>query len=383
MKFGFISTMGSLPWGGSEDLWSETAACLVRQDHTAIACVHDWGRQEAAPLKRLEELGVGLHRRHQPPQLTTLGLVTEKIAHRLGLRRPRISAYESFASTCPNLTLVSLPGSFPEADSCGPLVRAGLPFVVLVQSAAEQWWPTDPARREAISLLQAARAVLFVSEANRRLVARQLAYDHPQTRVVRNPFRVPYETLLPWPEPAAPLRLAFVGRLEPDAKGCDLALEALADPVWKDRNLTLTFFGTGRAEEGVRALSDRLGLGPRVRFAGHARDIVSIWRDHHALLLPSRYEGMPLAIVEAMLCGRPCIATAVAGHAEFITEGQTGFLANFPTVESVNATLLRAWDSRQLWPGLGAEARRRVRQLVPSAPAQTLADLLLELTRSS
>lgn len=123
------------------------------------------------------------------------------------------------------------------------------------------------------------------------------------------------------------------------------------------------------------------GSEARVRFAGHVPDVVGIWRDHHALLLLSRYEGLPLAMIEAMLCGRPCIVTNVAGNAEFITEGRTGFLAAYPSIDAVDDALNRAWQARGRWPAMGAEAARIVRQLVPPSPSRRMAELLLAFAK--
>ncbi len=54
--------------------------------------------------------------------------------------------------------------------------------------------------------------------------------------------------------------------------------------------------------------------------------VPDIWAANHLLVMPSRFEELPLAMVEAMLCARPVVATDVAGHKEIIEEGVTGFL---------------------------------------------------------
>ncbi|WP_423787774.1 glycosyltransferase, partial [Klebsiella pneumoniae] len=89
-----------------------------------------------------------------------------------------------------------------------------------------------------------------------------------------------------------------------------------------------------------------MGLGDRVKFAGFVTSVENIWAANHALILPSRYEGMPLAMVEAMLCARPVVATDVAGHAEIIDDAINGFLADAPTVGSLGKALDRLWARR-------------------------------------
>ena len=95
----------------------------------------------------------------------------------------------------------------------------------------------------------------------------------------------------------------------------------------------------------IERLVLRLGLTDRVVFAGHAA-VEDIWASNHLLVLPSRYEGLPLVLVEAMLCGRPVVATEIAGHPDLIEEGITGFLAEAPTVSSLLKALERFWARR-------------------------------------
>ena len=115
------------------------------------------------------------------------------------------------------------------------------------------------------------------------------------------------------------------------------------------------------------ALANMLGL-CRVDFRGFTDDVERVWAEHHALVLPSRHEGMPLAVVEAMLCGRVCIVTDVAGNTEFIEDGVTGFVAPAPTAPLVREVLERAWDRRGEWRQIGAAAARAVRERVPPDP---------------
>jgi len=108
-------------------------------------------------------------------------------------------------------------------------------------------------------------------------------------------------------------------------------------------------------------------------------EVEKIWSLNHVLVMPSRFEGLPLAIIEAMLCGRPVIATDVAGHAEVIENGVTGFLADAPTVESFGNALERFWSMREDAREIGAAGAARIRQLVPPDPARVFADKLKEL----
>jgi glycosyltransferase involved in cell wall biosynthesis len=120
------------------------------------------------------------------------------------------------------------------------------------------------------------------------------------------------------------LRLLFVGRLV-HQKGLDLLLEALAVAP---RDVTLDIVGDGPEREALIGQAHRLGVSGRVRFLGWLdRDALPAhFQAADAFAFPSRDEGMPNAVLEAMACGLPVIATDVRGLAEVVVDGRSGWL---------------------------------------------------------
>jgi glycosyltransferase involved in cell wall biosynthesis len=96
------------------------------------------------------------------------------------------------------------------------------------------------------------------------------------------------------------------------------------------------------------------------------RNVEEVWANHHALVPQSRYEGMPLLAVEAMLCGRPCIATDLGGNSELIYDRINSFLAKAATVEAMN----RAWGNRDRLKDIGLRTASDVRQCVSRDPGE-------------
>jgi glycosyltransferase involved in cell wall biosynthesis len=116
---------------------------------------------------------------------------------------------------------------------------------------------------------------------------------------------------------------------------------------------------------------------------GHVEDVHAIWQEHDALILPSRMEGTPLALIEAMLCSRTAIVTDVAGNGELIEDNVSGFLAKAPTEELLDEALERAWQRRGEMTALGRAARERVLEMVPADPVGDFGNRLVQLTESS
>lgn len=255
--------------------------------------------------------------------------------------------------------------------------RFRAPYVVISQKATDLYWPQDEWHAALRALYRDARHSFFVSEHNKGLTEEQIGERIPRGSVIRNPFLVPWEAPLPWPADGA-LRLACVGRLYPKEKGQDLLLRVLSQEKWRGRALSVTFFGHGEQRAGLERMARLLGV-ENVRFAGFASDVPAIWADHHGLVLPSRAEGLPLVIVEAMMAGRVAVATDVGGNAEVMEDGRTGFVADAPTEASLDRALERAWERRAEWPAIGAAAADAIRALVPPDPAAFLADRLIEL----
>jgi glycosyltransferase involved in cell wall biosynthesis len=122
------------------------------------------------------------------------------------------------------------------------------------------------------------------------------------------------------PRPVQPdrtaFRLVFVGSLEQPYKGLDVLLDAVAACVGSGLDLTLSVLGDGGYRPQLEARAAAAGIGGWVTFHGHlpAREAVARHlRKADLFVLPSRTEGLPRAMIEAMAFGLPCIGSAVGG----------------------------------------------------------------------
>ena len=133
---------------------------------------------------------------------------------------------------------------------------------------------------------------------------------------------------------------AVVGLLNV-AKGQDLALRALAKQSVPPE-LQLVFAGHGEERATLEALAVELGVAQRVAFLGFRSDVPEILAACELLLLPSRWEGMPYIVLEAMAAGLPVLATPVDGAVDLVEPGATGWLAQAISAEAIAEALARA-----------------------------------------
>jgi glycosyltransferase involved in cell wall biosynthesis len=157
------------------------------------------------------------------------------------------------------------------------------------------------------------------------------------------------------------LRIACVGRLIGN-KGPQHLLEAVPALLGVAPEAEVVFVGDGPMLETLQARTAELGLEENVTFLGSRDDVPEILRDSDVFVRPSLTEGMPLAVLEAMACGLPVIATAVGGTGEVIRHLQNGMLVQ-PCDHAglVKALIDIALDDR-LRHRLGENARRSVEE---------------------
>jgi glycogen(starch) synthase len=144
--------------------------------------------------------------------------------------------------------------------------------------------------------------------------------------VIENGVLPPSDDVGP-PPPRHPARLLCAGRLV-EQKGFDIAIEAVARLAPKHPDLILTVAGSGPEEASLRRRAVELGVDRRVEFLGTVdrSSMVELLRACTAVVMPSRFEGLPLVALEAAWMGRPVVATTDPGVASAIIDGETGLL---------------------------------------------------------
>ncbi len=178
--------------------------------------------------------------------------------------------------------------------------------------------------------------VVLSSRMRAELIARGFAPD----RVHCIPNGVDTRHFAPVASPAVPVTtVVCVARLAYQ-KGIDVLLQAWKLVSDQMPGARLVLVGIGPLREQLAQLVAALGIEGSVEFAGLRENVLGEWRRGTIAVLPSRWEGMPNVLLEAMACGMACVATRVSGSEDLVQPGVTGLLVEPGDYRSLAAALL-------------------------------------------
>jgi len=184
----------------------------------------------------------------------------------------------------------------------------------------------------------------------------------PAHRVIRIPNGVDTARFHPAGPSAAdggPRTVLFLGRLE-QQKGIDTLLDAWAEIAPRLPGTTLAIGGDGAQARALLAKAEGLGVADRVQFLGAVPNPEEHLRRASAFVLPSRYEGLPNALLEAMATGLPTVATAIGGTLDVATDEAQALMVPPDDSAALAKALHRVLTDADLGRRLGVAARNRV-----------------------
>lgn len=150
-----------------------------------------------------------------------------------------------------------------------------------------------------------------------------------------------------WNIPVHVNLFASIGRFMPD-KNIPALLRAVQSIIQRRQDCRWVLVGKGPLEQRLRQQCTALGLDEFVKFAGFRKDIPEILSAIDALVVPSTSEGCCVAILEAMACGKPVIATDVGGTKEVVLDGETGYVVAPNDIVTLVDRMERIADNSEL-----------------------------------
>ena len=157
------------------------------------------------------------------------------------------------------------------------------------------------------------------------------------------------------------LVIGCVGRLVP-LKNHAALIQAMPALIQAHPTLQVVIVGYGPEHEALLSQAKRLGVLPHLLITGQRQDVADLLPGFDIFALPSRTEGLSIALLEACATGLPVVATRVGGNPEIIHHEETGLLVPSDDIPSLTAALMHLLNSAGARETLGAAARTWVSQ---------------------
>lgn len=212
--------------------------------------------------------------------------------------------------------------------------------------------------------LRRLRRIIAVSREVESRYSEELGID--RSRLVVVPNGIPTFPTVPAPDPELRARLSAgrpdylvltPARLHEQKGHVDLLNAAAEIPA-----ATFVLAGDGPRRGELEELARRLGITDRCLFLGERDDIPALLAATDIFVLPSRFEGLPVSVLEAMAAERPVVATAVGGTDEAVVDGETGLLVPPGDPVALAAAIRRLRDEPEFARRLATAGRTRVEE---------------------
>ncbi|MCQ2226761.1 MAG: glycosyltransferase family 4 protein [Bacteroidales bacterium] len=152
-----------------------------------------------------------------------------------------------------------------------------------------------------------------------------------------------------------------VGRLS-EEKGFDILLSAWKIAVEKNPDWILEIFGEGEKRSDLEEQIRSLKIGNSVVLRGNVENVMSQYATSSLQIMTSRYEGLPMTLIEGQTCGLPCVCTNFRyGASDVIENGQNGIIVDVDDVEALASSMIQLMSNEQLRQKMGMNAQKRAK----------------------
>jgi len=373
MKITFIATM-QVYWGGSEELWVKAAFSAIQKGYKIQVLVYAQKNGFHPYIQQLKSQA------HSFVELPNTSVPVSLLAKGFNAIKNRLFPvnFNKVTSFDPDVIIINQVHTY--SAPFHPVIYRYLlqtkkEYYLISQFNKEHECLSYGDIEKARNTFQKAKKIFFVSERNKQVAEHQLAIRIPQAVIIDNPLNLSNTSYIAYPTNST-IQFASVARLDVNFKAQDILLKLFSNPKWQYREWHFNIYGTGADERYLKELCHFYKLEDRVTFHNQVTDIRQVWVENHILLMPSSAEGKPLALQEAMICGRIAVASDVAGNAELIDHGINGFIAPAFFLKPFEETLEAAWSSKEAWEHMGIAAHEKMLNQLDLQPEETLLNYL-------
>jgi len=253
------------------------------------------------------------------------------------------------------------------ANAYGSLMGQILGVPVVATVHGKNYYTEKVKRRMAYRYASRVSRMVAVSEDLKQFIVRRAGVAEHRVNVIYNGVDV---AGLPPADQLSAIRtdlrldgydhvIGAVGSLYP-VKGHIHLIKALPEILRACPKTLLLLVGQGELAQALKAEVVKRKLDAHVRFLGFRNDVPALLSLFDVFVLPSLSEGLSMALLEAMAAGKPVVATKVGGNSELVIDGDTGFLIDAESPESISNRVVHVLRDKVRAVHMGDRGRRRV-----------------------
>lgn len=355
--------MNGAAWGGSEELWYQTALYAAQNGYRVGCAFYEWPqKQERIDKLRAAGCTLYLFSNNGREKRTFLERLRYKITKRQVKRFSRSLPISGYDLTVINLGYLEIVSHYWKHFF--PYVKN---YVLLFHVHSDD----DPVKEKQKPLLKKwvanARQNLFASERTKLFFERELKAQIPNAGILLNPITFAHPVERPAYPPLKNGDYIFImlATLDVRRKAQDNLIKALSSQKWKERNWQLYLYGSGQS---LRELVTETGLGDKVILKGHTNDVKKALAEAHLVLQLTHIDAMPLAVIEGLAMAKPIAVSDVGDMPKWVIENNNGWVGPDASVDAIDKTLERAWQNRNNWAEMGIASFQLFQKKFPATP---------------
>ena len=363
--------MNGATWGGSEEIWFQTALYAARSGRKVGCVLYPWPGKESR-IQQLVDAGCriyllpnkGRQKRNLIERIQNK--ITKKITVKRYIKNLPVHEYDA---------VVINQGYFEVITNVWKNFYQQLPKYALIYHNYQKNERFKPAKARILNnWVRHAHVNLFASKKIKEILEEWFARPIPNGDVLLNPitFQPPADYTVYPALQNGNFVFVMLAALDVRRKAQDKLIEVLSSGKWKERNWVLHLYGDGIDKKKLENLIKEREIEHKIALKGHVSDVKTVLHHTHLLFQITNIDAMPLAVVEAMAMSRPVIVSKIGDMPYWVQHNTTGWVCENATTEEIDKILEFAWNKRDQWNEMGRRSFEAFKKKFTDAPEERL-----------
>jgi glycosyltransferase involved in cell wall biosynthesis len=363
----FLSVMNGCAWGGSEEIWYQTALWMGKNNYNAAVCCFGW-EEKKNRISILKENNVAvflLPNKKSIFKKLMLFNIVKKIPFE---KYDTIFVNQGGWEDITHAPFKKLYHRFSKYVITYHNYNSDATLSNAKQTILKNW-----IKNSSLNILLTGKVLNLLKDNFNIEIEKKIVYVNPITFLP--PSHAPsYPSLI-----HGNYIFLMLAEFDISRKAQDVLINVLSNDKWKNRNWQLHLYGKGKDEALLQELINTNHLQQKITLKGFTNNVKEILEQAHLLLQCTHLDAMPISVVEAMAMARPCVVSNIGDMPVWIKNNETGFVCDKINIEYLDEALENCWGKRADWAAMGNKAFEIFTKKYPRPYEEKMVELLQNL----